>query len=319
MSLKYPAYSAFANSFGTIKPPKTAYANLPSIIELMEQAKAENKPVSVPAEYENLYKFPKEILEQTANIQNFVKNDDAPIPATEDREGYYGERHIDWWYSGLMTWLRIRQLYATYCRPLRAGDVYFELGCATGRVLRHALFQNPDLKITGCDLNARHVDWMQQFLPLKAMVFQNTFLPQLPLPDNSVDIGVASSVFTHIDDLESAWLMELRRVMKQGSLFFVTIMSERYWIKCGNHSSWSWVLDNLLKLDCEIPLTRESFAEQMPQDRIVLAYKNQVYNSTLFHHSDYIKRVWSRYLTVVDIIENCFDIQDMVILRKDNQ
>ena len=39
-------------------------------------------------------------------------------------------------------------------------------------------------------------------------VFQNHSIPTLPLPDASIDLITAFSVFTHMEGMETAWLME---------------------------------------------------------------------------------------------------------------
>lgn len=309
-----PDYSIFPAAPGTIKPEKKPYANV-SLSALYDDAIKKQIQIGPAAGYTELHKYPQRLL-QAVDFQELIKNDKAPIPATEDRELYHGDRHLDWWFSGLTAWLFIKDYYGQHRGSLQPGSVFFELGCATGRVLRHPLFQDPGLKILGCDLNARHVDWVQKFLPQKARVFQNSAYPCLPLPDNSIDLGVACSVFTHIDDMESSWLMELRRIMKPGALFFITFMSEKFWMKCGSHPAWSWNVDTFLKLNCEIQLTRESFASPMPQPKVVLAWPHAVYNTVVFHHTDYVRRVWGRYLDIMDILEAPFDFQDLAILAK---
>lgn len=300
-------YSNFPASEGlTIKPPKTPYDNLPSIINMEGGQTLISGPTTLG--------FNQAFLSKS--LHSFAVQDTSPIPNTCDREGYHGDHHFEWWYSGLVTFLRVTELVETYT-TIQDGDVYFELGCATGRVLRHALFSSKyRLKVMGCDLNARHVDWVQQFLPKEACVFQNTALPSLPLPDQSVNIILACSVFTHIDDLESAWLMELSRILKPEGLAFLTIMSEKYWSKIGCDPQYMWIKPNLLRLDCEYNISETSFMESMPANRVVFGEKTPPYNTSIFHHTDYIRSVWGKYFDIVDIKEQDFDIQDLVILRK---
>ena len=49
--------------------------------------------------------------------------------------------------------------------------------------------------------------------PTNLRIFQNTILPHLPIEDNSLSLVTAFSVFTHIDDLDLAWIAELRRIL----------------------------------------------------------------------------------------------------------
>ena len=55
-------------------------------------------------------------------------------------------------------------------------------------------------------------------MPPSVRCFLNGFVPTLPIPDQHFDVITAFSVFTHIDELESSWLLELRRVLKPGGL-----------------------------------------------------------------------------------------------------
>ena len=60
--------------------------------------------------------------------------------------------------------------------------------------------------------------------PLKAFV--NRDVPPLDVADDTYDLVYAFSVFTHLTDSWSAWLLELHRVLKPGGLFVVTILSK---------------------------------------------------------------------------------------------
>ena len=155
--------------------------------------------------------------------------DPYPIPVTEDREGYYGDFHYDWWLSGLYDYLAVKQTLTRFGGSLKPGDAVFESGCASGRVLRHFACQAKDIDIWGADINLRHVEWIQNYLPQHIRIFQNTALPHLPIDDKSISLVMAFSVFTHIDELELAWLAELRRVLKPGGFAYLTIHSEHTW------------------------------------------------------------------------------------------
>lgn len=303
-----PNYSIFPGYGGYLKPVKKPYENLPVIKQLL----GENDFAAFISRYA---KWQQDLISSTLPDYS---SDQAPIPAKSDREGYWGNDHVSYWLSGYSNWRIYERLYGRYRYPLRKGESFFELGCATGRILRHAIFQEKGLSVYGCDLNARHVDWMQQFLPKTAHIFQNSVLPILPLEDNSIDMAVAASVFTHIDDLESAWLMEMRRIMKRGGIFFATIMSDFYWFKCSNIPAYISVSEQMLTCESEFPISREMFKTPMPQKRIVLRNKGpqDCYNVHVFHNLEYIKEIWQLYFQIVDIIEAGEGMQDIVVLRK---
>ena len=50
---------------------------------------------------------PKSICQET-EIERYIKKDIMPLPLTEDREGYMGERHFEYWLFGLSDYLKIK-------------------------------------------------------------------------------------------------------------------------------------------------------------------------------------------------------------------
>ena len=157
------------------------------------------------------------------DISRYANNDTCPLPLTKDREGYHGNNHFDYWLSGLIDFVNLEEIARK--QGLKIGS-YLGFGCASGRVLRHFAAHAPEVTLYGCDINLRHVRWISKFLGGQVLVFQNTSMPYLPLPDESIDAIGAFSVFTHIECFDTMWLMEMRRILKPGGLAYVTIFSE---------------------------------------------------------------------------------------------
>ncbi len=67
---------------------------------------------------------------------------------------------------------------------------------------------------------------MQQALCPPLHAFRNRHVPPLDQPDGSFDLIWAVSVFPHITDQWSAWLLELHRVLVDSGLLLVTFMGE---------------------------------------------------------------------------------------------
>jgi hypothetical protein len=118
-------------------------------------------------------------------LEEYIKNDNFPIPRTCDREGYQGERHYDYWLSGLRDYLSIKQIAAEYGMILDCSSTVFDFGCASGRALRHFLCHEPSIEIWGGDVNVRHIDWILQFLGSSPRVFHNSALPNFWTLDKS--------------------------------------------------------------------------------------------------------------------------------------
>ncbi|MCA8902708.1 MAG: class I SAM-dependent methyltransferase [Hyphomonas sp.] len=237
-----------------------------------------------------------------------LENDTSGLPVTRNREGYWGEDHFAYWASGLRDYKLLHDAFGKYDLKPAA---YLDFGCATGRVIRHFAANNPDMAVYGCDINRHHVEWLCQHMPSSLVAFQNHSIPTLPLPEQSLDLITAYSVFTHIEAFETAWLMEFRRLLRPGGMAWLTIHSESTWadVKAG------WPLYQNVKNNPDFQAADRT--KPMPRDRLVYrGAADTSYSSQVFYTTDYIRRVWGRFLKVEEIIPRHPGFQDVVVLRK---
>jgi len=252
------------------------------------------------------------------NLSAFIAKDDYPLPRTEDREGYWGDDHYGWWLSGLDDYMCIKRVAKQYGVNLKRGDSTFELGCASGRVLRHFGCQEECLDVWGADIRLRHVEWVRRFLPKNICVFHNTILPHLPVEDNSQKIVSAFSAFTHIDDFELAWVAELRRVLVPGGLAYLTIQSEHTW----SNMNPQWVIwKSLMALKERVQdykISPDLFDQPMPAPKTVFSWNATEKRSChVFRSDDYVRDAWGRFLSIKEIIREGHCFQDVVVLQKE--
>lgn len=250
-------------------------------------------------------------------LSAWLERDPYPLPASAEREGYHGERHLDYWLSGLEDFTRVRAALERHGRTLAAPFALLDFGCASGRVLRHFLCQAQGLDLWGADLNERHVEWLLRHFPRALKPFQCTTLPSLPLQDESLDLVTAFSVFTHIDEYELAWLLELRRSLKTGGLAYLTIHSEETWGRLGPGMT---VYDNLFAVRDVISdhaIRPELFHGPMPLDKTVFRWRTaELYNTNVFLSKRHVHAVWGRFFEVLEIVPQGSGYQDVVVLRK---
>jgi SAM-dependent methyltransferase len=231
-----------------------------------------------------------------------LKQDSSPIPATVNREGYNGDAHFTYWVSGYVTFLQLSQIASKYGV---SGGGYLDFGGSTGRVFRHFHFQSTVWRVLSCDFKLSSVQWNTRYFPAGIEVFQNSYNPSLPIESNSLSLISAMSVFTHIDETETSWLMELRRTLRPGGLLLATIHDENTWKADAN------LRENAIKLN-------PSWSDgDMPEGRRVSTWRiDDPYRCNVFASQSYIGSQWGRFFDVLEIMPCTFGPQTMVVLRK---
>jgi SAM-dependent methyltransferase len=106
------------------------------------------------------------------------------------------------------------------------GKRVLDFGCGAGRTLRHFLPDASQAEFWGCDIDAPSVDWLKQNLSPPLHVFRNPAQPPISRPNGYFDLVYAISVFTHLTDTWSEWLLDLHRVLGEGGLLITTYMGE---------------------------------------------------------------------------------------------
>lgn len=113
--------------------------------------------------------------------------------------------------------------------------VVLDFGCGAGRTLHYFADEARRTKrFLGCDVHAASIEWLGANLCPPFAVFCNGPVPPLPLDDGSVDLIYAFSVFSHLTDTSSAWLLELRRVLRPGGIVIITFQGQGFWERRGD-------------------------------------------------------------------------------------
>lgn len=238
-----------------------------------------------------------------------LERDLAPLPTTKNREGYYGPNHFSYWASGLEDAKNALAAAEKYDVKVKT---FLDLGCASGRVIRHIPQLIENSEVIGCDINRLHVEWCNAFLPENITVFQNHSIPSLPLESNSVDVTTAFSVFTHIEAFETTWLAELKRILRPGGIAWITVHSEHTLVDMNeNWPLWKPIMNhpdigNLLDAD-----------RKFATDRLVVRWKkDRSYASNVFYKEAYLHKHWSRIMDILEFRRRFPRFQDVLILRK---
>jgi SAM-dependent methyltransferase len=179
-----------------------------------------------------------------------------------------------------------------------------DFGCGAGRILRHLLDEAEIAELHGVDIDEPSIAWLRANLQPPLHVATNAESPPLPFPDGHFDLIWALSVFTHITDRWSEWLLELRRVLKADGLLIASF-----------HGAGS-----------DYGLAAMPWHEGWDADRIGMHVSSlgaswAAGGPTVFHSPWWLRAHWGRAFEVVDLREGGLAMPDetghgTVVLRK---
>jgi SAM-dependent methyltransferase len=97
-----------------------------------------------------------------------------------------------------------------------------DFGCSSGRVLRVLAAAYPEVVWHGCDPNEAAIAWAREGIPT-GRFFRSGDHPPLDLPDRSLDLAYAISIWSHFaPQLGLDWLDEMHRIVRPGGHLLMT-------------------------------------------------------------------------------------------------
>jgi len=199
--------------------------------------------------------------------------------------------------------------------PLDRYKSILDFGCGCARLGR--MFKGHPGKVTGCDIDARHVEWINSNLTHMCAV-KTEPNEVLPFEDGSFDAVISISVFSHITEASHRmYLAELARVTQPGAYLFLTTHGERAFTRVNEDEGMFRIIstnrDDLLPVAASMEAGRYTFIKQVAGHPTESDYD---YGIT-FIPSSYIRAVWSEYFEIVDIVSGAIhDWQDIVVCRR---
>jgi SAM-dependent methyltransferase len=104
------------------------------------------------------------------------------------------------------------------------GMSVLDFGCGPGRTMSAFLPDAERAEFVGCDIHADSIAWATAELSPPFSFFACQEAPPLAQPDQRFDLVYGMSVFTHITDQWSHWLVELQRVMRPGAIAVMSVL-----------------------------------------------------------------------------------------------
>lgn len=104
------------------------------------------------------------------------------------------------------------------------GKSVLDFGCGPGRTLSAFLHDGERTEFVGCDIHPESIAWAASELSPPFEFFVCGERPPLAQPDRRFDLVYGMSVFTHITEQWSRWLVELHRLMRPGAIGVFSVL-----------------------------------------------------------------------------------------------
>jgi SAM-dependent methyltransferase len=255
--------------------------------------------------------------------ENEGMDDGLGVPPRHLWLGYgssFGDRGKEWYVTkGKRDIDRMLDVAITGDFTLTPGSRILEMGCATGRMIRHLKPFAESSEIWGVDVSAPLINWCKANLCPPFNFATTTQLPHLPFEDSYFDLIYTGSVFTHIDDLAEAWLLELRRIVRPKGRLYVTI-HDRHTIKLlddGYYYDRSGYFTDKDNKEVELTTNLNSDAVYIREkDNFGMLVVGRDYDSNVFYDIDYFRRFAGSMCAVLSVTEEAYGHQTAVLLEK---
>jgi len=238
-------------------------------------------------------------LERTAANAPVYEESALPVPPSELWLGYnypaHGRLHVD-------TMLDTVSAAGLGFEP---GDRILDLGCGAGRMIRHLAPLARTCEIWGADISAEHVLWCQRSRSPPFHFLTSTKVPHLPFADASFRFIYGGSLFTHIDDLARAWLLELRRLLRSDGLAYITIHDEQTVRLFEAYKNPPAIVRQIMSA----PLWAEAKADS---DMFTIGRDE---DSQVFYARDWFERLLSPMFEIVTVRPEAYFYQTAILIR----
>lgn len=201
---------------------------------------------------------------------------------------------------------RMCQLLTAKGCPMEEAKRILDFGCGAGRMIRHLPAIAPDAECWGVDIHSDAIRWCRHHLSPAMNFAVATTVPHLPFPDNYFDVIYCGSVFTHIEDTEQTWLLELARILAPAGYLYVTIHDEH-------------TIDLFYDRDSNVALARSVkerpvFSEN--KDRFSMIVLGRGEESQVFYDSQYFRSLVPPMLRWICRVPGHFHYQSAVVLKR---
>jgi len=206
-------------------------------------------------------------------------------------------------HSNIVYGRRVRVLTESIASVLPTNATVLDVGCGDGLISSRVVAARPDLRIEGIDVLVRP----QTHIPVRQ--FDGSVLPYA---DDSFDLVVNHSVFTHLDDkYQDQWLQELGRITRPDGVLVLSFSGD---------TAFRQHEETIAAIDADIAAQERAHLEEHG----ILFVTDPVHRDlgfpgfyfATFHKPAYVLEHWQEWLELLAFIpRNNLDFQDAVVMR----
>ena len=213
----------------------------------------------------------------------------------------------EWLTGGVSDVERMEELIESAEQEFAECGHILDYGCSAGRMIRHLKGVLGTTDVWGVDVASEHIYWNQLHLDPRFNFATVTTLPSLPFEDNYFGLVYAGSVFTHIDDLCDATLLELRRITKTGGLLYLTFLDDSTIEQYQKHS------DNEFY---QLVLNSKFYREYEATKAVKFVFGRSL-NSYVYFRTDFLRAKLSKWFELLAVEPQGYGTtQTVYLLRK---
>jgi ubiquinone/menaquinone biosynthesis C-methylase UbiE len=231
--------------------------------------------------------------------------DGLPVPPKRLWIGY-GETRQRYLQIGRDNVKRMMQVLEDAGRTVTPGQRILDFGCGAGPMLRRFVEHAEKGEVWGVDINSDHMHWCMQNLSPPFRFAITSTSAHLPFEDNYFDFIYCGSVFSHIGEMASSWLLELARVIRPGGLLYLSMNSKeslRYFL-----AEWP---DGGVTKELKLNFTQE----QLESDFATLVVGRVPWQHAVYD-ADFFRRICEYRFNVVAITPRAYYLQTGFVLEK---
>jgi SAM-dependent methyltransferase/ketosteroid isomerase-like protein len=234
-------------------------------------------------------------------LERGANDGELPTPPPELWLGYaypkHGRTHVD----------KMLELVHASGLQLQHGARVLDFGCGAGRMIRHLQHLADTCVIWGTDISAEHIYWCKEHLSPPFHFATTTKVPHLPFEDRSFALIYCGSVFTHIDDLADAWLLELHRILAPDGRLYVTLHD--------NHTIELFDSGKYDSADIVVRIKSHRTYQRAKNDFGMFTIGRDA-RSQVFYHIDYFQKMLQPMFEVASITTEAYFYQTALVLKR---